>query len=310
MTVLMMSTTTNDNACMTVGLLDDRYVLGELLGAGSMGQVYSAYDSMLGIEVAVKMLHPELVSSRQHVNRFASEARIAARLLSRNVVKVLGLAVTLEGAPCIIYERLEGETLGARIVREGGISLGDTLEIVKQMTAAIGRAHSMGIIHRDVKPDNIFLTQDSEGRMLVKLLDFGIAEVEGEDGTYMHCQLAGTPEYMAPEILLGTHDTDRGVDLYALGVMVFECLTGRCPFPGPVENVIAALRSGTRAPFTEHRPDLDGAIDAWMDRALHADPFWRFSTVKELRDAFEAAMPRSLATSAKKVAPLTLRAAA
>jgi serine/threonine-protein kinase len=310
MTVIMMSTTTNESACTTVGLLEDRYVLGDLIGAGSMGQVYSAYDTVLGIEVAVKMLYPELVSSRRHVERFASEARIAARMLSRNVVKVLGLAVTAEGAPCIVYERLEGETLGERIVREGGISLTETLDIVKQTSAALARAHSNGVIHRDVKPDNVFLTQDSEGRTLVKLLDFGIAEVEGEDGTYAHCQLAGTPEYMAPEIILGTHDADRGVDLYALGVMVFECLTGQCPFPGPVEEVVAALRAGTRAPFTEHRPDLHGAIDAWMDRALHADPFWRFSTVKELRDAFEAAMPKAATATTKNAAPITLRAAA
>jgi serine/threonine-protein kinase len=306
----MMSTNTNESACTTVGLLEDRYVLGELLGAGSMGQVYSARDTVLGIDVAVKMLYPELVGSRRHVDRFAQEARIAARMLSRSVVKVLGLAVTSEGAPCVVYERLEGETLGERIVREGGISLGDTLEIVKQMSHAIARAHSIGIIHRDVKPDNIFLTRDTEGRMLVKLLDFGIAEVEGADGSFAHCQMAGTPEYMAPEILLATGETDRAVDLYALAVTVFECLTGQCPFPGPLENVVAALRAGVRAPFTEHRPDLHGAIDAWMDRALHQDPFWRFTTAKELRDAFEAAMPTATATAAQKPSPVTLRAAA
>ena len=307
----MMSTNTNESACTTVGLLEDRYVLGDLIGAGSMGQVYAAHDTLLGIEVAVKMLHPELVSSRRHVNRFASEARIAARMLSRHVVKVLALAVTFDGSPCIVYERLEGETLGERITREGGIPLADTLEIVKQTAHALARAHTIGVIHRDVKPDNIFLTQDADGRMLVKLLDFGIAEVESAEGTYSHCQMAGTPEYMAPEVLLGTHEVDRGADLYALGVMVFECLTGQCPFPGPVENVVGALRAGTRAPFTEHRPDLHGAVDAWMDRALHQDPFWRFSTVKELREAFEAAMPKATAASAKpSVAPITLRAAA
>lgn len=308
----MMSTNTTESACTTVGLLEDRYVLGELLGAGSMGQVYAAHDTVLGIEVAVKMLYPELSSSRRHVDRFAAEARIAARMLSRNVVKVLGLAVTSDGAPCVIYERLEGETLGERIVREGGISLADTLEIVKQTSHALSRAHTIGIIHRDVKPDNIFLTRDSEGRMLVKLLDFGIAEVESEEGTYAHAEMAGTPEYMAPEILLRTHVVDRGVDLYALGVVVFECLTGQCPFPGPVENVVAALREGTRAPFTEHRPDLHGAVDAWMDRALHQDPFWRFGTVKELRDALEAAIPgaASATAAAPKAATITLRAAA
>lgn len=303
----MMSTNTNEGACTTVGFLDDRYVVSELLGSGSMGQVHSAYDTVLGIPVAVKMLHPELVKSRRHVERFASEARIAARMLSRNAVKVLGLAVTEEGAPCIIYERLEGETLGERIARGGGVSLAETLEIVKQVSHALARAHSIGIIHRDVKPDNIFLTRDEEGRMLVKLIDFGIADVESEQGTYAHCELAGTPEYMAPEVLLGTHAMDRSVDVYALGVVAFECLTGQCPFPGPVENIIAQLAAGTRPAFTEHRPDLDGAIDAWMDRALHQDPFWRFGSVKELREAFEAAMPKAQAAKAEKI---TLREAA
>jgi serine/threonine-protein kinase len=160
-----------------------------------------------------------------------------------------------------------------------------------------------------VKPDNIFLTRDSEGRILVKLIDFGIAEEESEQGTYTHCEMAGTPEYMAPEILLGTHEVDKGVDLYALGVVAFECLTGQCPFPGPVENVVALLRAGTRAPFTENRPDLHGAMDAWMDRALHQDPFWRFGTVKEMRDAFEAAMPKA-AKATKTAATTTLREAA
>ena len=306
----MMSTNTKESACTTVGLLEDRYVLGELLGAGSMGQVYSAHDTLLGIDVAVKILCPELVGSRRHVDRFAQEARIAARMLSRNVVKVLGLAVTSEGAPCVVYERLEGETLGERIVRDGGISLSDTLDVVRQMSHALARAHTIGVIHRDVKPDNIFLTRDTEGRMLVKLLDFGIAEVEGADGSYAHCQMAGTPEYMAPEILLATREADRAVDLYALAVTVFECLTGQCPFPGPVDDIVAALRAGVRAPFTEHRPDLHGAVDSWMDRALHQDPFWRFATVKELRDAFEAAMPSATSTAAHKQAPATLRAAA
>jgi len=307
----MMSTNANASACTTVGLLDDRYLLGELLGAGSMGQVYSAHDTVLGIDVAVKMLHPELVSSRRHVDHFASEARIAARMLSPNVVKVLGSAVTTDGAPYIVYERLDGETLGERIAREGGIPLADTLEVVKQTSRALARAHTIGVIHRDVKPDNIFLTCDADGRMVVKLLDFGIAEVESAQGTYTHCKLAGTPEYMAPEILLGTHEIDRGADLYALGVVVFECLTGQCPFPGPLGNVVALLRAGTRAPFTEHRPDLHGAVDAWMDRALHQDPFWRFGTVKELRDAFEAVMPTAdVAAAPRNATQTTLRAAA
>jgi len=124
----------------------------------------------------------------------------------------------------------------------------------------------------------------------VKLLDFGIAEVADSQGSYAHCQLAGTPEYMTPETLLGTNqEVDCGADIYALGVVVFECLTGVCPFQGDLYELVEQLRAGTRAPLTERRPDLAGAVEAWMDRALHPDPVWRFSSIKELREGLEAA---------------------
>jgi serine/threonine-protein kinase len=288
------STGTGEAEFGTVTILEERFELGALLGAGSMGRVYAARDLTLGIDVAVKMMHPELVRSRRQLAQFTAEATISARMLSPNVVKVLGLAVTREGVPCIVYELLEGETVGQRLARDGGMSLADTVEIVKQTSRALARAHMLGVVHRDVKPDNIFLTTDARGRMLVKLLDFGIAAMADTQGTYANAQLAGTPEYMAPELLCGTHELDARVDLYALGVVVFECLTGGCPFAGDVEAVIEQLRAGARPVFTEHRPDLAGEMDAWMDRALHADPYWRFASAKELCDGLvKATRPAS-----------------
>ncbi len=308
--LVMMATTAagSENVGNGIGLLEDRYVLGELLGAGSMGRVFSAFDTVLGIDVAVKMMHPELVASRRNVARFALEARIAARLLSRHAVAVLGLAVTAAGVPCIVYERLQGETLGERIARTGGVSLVDTLEIVKQTSLALTRAHAIGVIHRDVKPDNIFLTCDASGRLLVKLLDFGIAEAADTHGRYAHCQLAGTPEYMAPEALLGRCEVDARADVYALGVVAFECLTGACPVEGDVAEVVELLRAGTRTALTDRRPDLEGPLDAWMDRALHPDPVWRFSSIKELRDELVAATRR--AAGSTQATRVTLREAA
>ena len=308
--LVMMATTAagSENVGNGIGLLEERYVLGELLGAGSMGRVFSAFDIVLGIDVAVKMMHPELVSSRRNVVRFALEARIAARMLSRHAVKVLGLAVTAAGVPCIVYERLQGETLGERIARTGGVSLAETLEIVKQTSHALTRAHAIGVIHRDVKPDNIFLTSDAEGRLLVKLLDFGIAEAADTQGRYSHCQLAGTPEYMAPEALLGMCEVDARADVCALGVVVFECLTGACPVEGDVAEVVELLRAGTRTSLLERRPDLEGPVDAWMDRALHPDPVWRFSSIKELREELELATSRK--AGSRHAARETLREAA
>ena len=302
--------TTGSGEVVSVGFVDERYELGEVLGAGAMGQVFAARDTVLGIDVAVKMMHPELAKSRRQLAHFTAEANISARMLSPNVVKVLGLAVTREGAPCIVYERLVGETLGDRLTREGGLSLADTLEVVKQTSRALSRAHMIGVIHRDVKPDNIFLTVDARGRMLVKLLDFGIATMADTQGTYAHCQVAGTPEYMAPEVLFGTHDLDARADLYALGVVAYECLTGRCPFPGDVGAVIAQLRDGANAAFTEARPDLQGPVEVWMERALQADPYWRFSTAKELSEAFETAARPAATAAAQRAARITLREAA
>jgi serine/threonine protein kinase len=300
-------TSGSDHASGSDACLEDRYVLGELLGAGSMGVVFAARDTGLDMDVAVKILRSELASSRRHVESFKSEAAVARRMQSRHAVQLLGLAVTADGIPCIIYERLEGETLGQRIARDGGVSLADTVEIVRQTSQALSRAHAMGVLHRDVKPDNIFLSRDVDGLLLVKLLDFGIAETADGAGSYAHCALAGTPEYMAPEVLLGTHDLDDGADLYALGVVVFECLTGACPIPGAFEDVIEQLRAGTRAQLTESRPDLHGAVDGWMQRALHPDPFWRFGSAKELCDELEAA---TRAPSARRAVRVTVRAAA
>jgi eukaryotic-like serine/threonine-protein kinase len=216
---------------------------------------------------------------------------------SHHVVKVLALATTSEGAPCIVYERLAGETLGARIKRDGVLSLSETAEIVKQVSRALARAHMSGVIHRDVKPDNIFLTRDPRGRMLVKLFDFGIAATASGEGTFAHSKLAGTPEYMAPEVLFRTRPLDSSADLYALAVVAFECLAGECPFAGGLGSVLDQLAACASPAFTKHRPDLHGAIDAWMERALHPVREERFRSTKELHESFElAARPSSLAS--------------
>jgi eukaryotic-like serine/threonine-protein kinase len=281
---------------MTV-ILSGRYEIGELLGEGAMGQVFAARDVLLDIEVAVKVMHPALASSAANIALVNVEAGISARMHSPNVVKVLALTATDEGTPCIVYERLVGETLGDRIAREGCVSLSETVEIVKQTSRALARAHMSGVIHRDVKPDNIFLTTDPRGRILVKLFDFGVAAVASRQGTFAHAEPAGTAEYMAPEILFATHDLDVSVDLYALAVVAFECLAGECPFPGELASVIAQLAAGALPSLTQRRPDLHGALDVWMRRALHADPAQRFATTKELHESLDwAARPLSHTT--------------
>ena len=299
----MTSMTPSDSS--PVGFLDERYVLGALIGEGAVGCVYAAFDIILGIDVAVKVMHEVHAQSRSMVERFSHEATISARMLSPHVVKVLGLAVTRTGAPCIVYERLEGETLASFIARRGTLSLAETNEIVKQTARALARVHALGIVHRDVKPDNIFITTQPDGHALIKLLDFGIAE--SIKSGKARSQVVGTPEYIAPEVFFGTEALDARVDVYALGVVAFECLTGCCPFTGErIGDIFAAVQCGARASLSDLRSDVTAEIDAWVDSALHSDPYWRFSSAKELSSALE----RATTAIAQRTARVSIRRAA
>ena len=293
--------TANEAQSATVDLLEARYELGALLGAGAMGEVFAARDTVLGIEVAVKMMYAKDVSSADRVARFTYEASVGSRMMSPHITKVLGLAITAAGIPCIVYELLEGETLAARIDRAGPLSVEETAEIVKQTARGLARVHGLGVVHRDVKPENIFLTRDLEGRLLVKLLDFGIAE-RIEPGVSV--QLVGTPAYMPPEVVFGDPPLDPRADLYALGVVAFECLTGGTPFQGSVHEIFAALRTGQRPSLRTVLPTASRELDAWIDRAIHSDPFWRFASTKEMLAALDAAL------TPKRAAKISQRQAA
>jgi len=287
--------------CM-VDYLDDRYELGAVLGEGAMGKVFAAFDKRLGIDVAVKIMNPELTRSKRHLARFSDEVKTCQRMCSPHVVKVVGIAVTRDEVPCMVTELLEGESLEERLQREGGLSVAETCEIIKQTARALTRSHNLGVIHRDVKPGNIFLTKDEGGRLLVKLIDFGIATTVAADGRYSSGDLAGTLEYMAPEVLLGTHEATTGVDVYSLAVVAFECLTGTGPVMGTFTEVLEQLRGGICASLTEHRPDLEGAIDECVSRGLHSDPYWRFTTARDFATAFERAASTSHLAAVAEVA--------
>lgn len=271
----------------SVVFAEDRYIFGECLGAGAMGEVFAAFDRERGIDVAVKRLLPELARSFAFVKRFGQEAAISQRMLSPHVVNVLGVAVTRDNVPCIVYERLYGETLEERILRDGPLSPVDAVAVITQIGRALTRAHQVGIVHRDVKPGNIFLTRNPDGRLHAKLIDFGIAESANEDGELECCDLSGTPDYLSPEQLLGSRRPDPRDDVYALAVVAFECVVGRVPFTGELDELVAYAADGDVPSVRESRPDLRSAADAWFRRALHRCQGRRFSTAKELARSFE-----------------------
>jgi serine/threonine-protein kinase len=222
--------------------------------------------------------------------RFAHEADLSARMLSPNVVRVIDRGVDETGLPFIAYELLEGDELGERISREGRLSLAMCAAVVVQSCRALARAHAVGVVHQDIKPENIFLCTDDDGRPLVKLIDFGIAQfMKPQSGTARDA-FGGTLQYMPPEVLLEGKAPELRSDLYALGVVAYECFTGQVPFAGDtMAQIILAHKQTTAQPPSELRAMKDGlgaALDAWFAKAIHRDPAQRFQSAKEMAEAF------------------------
>ena len=262
-------------------LLVGKYRLDELLACGGMGLVYGARHQTTGRAVALKLLRPELATQTDLAGRLAAEARLAVEAAHPNVVEVLDAGADADGIPFLVLERLYGQTLEALLAEP--LSLLATAQAVVPLMSALISLHGAGIVHRDVKPDNLFLSVDGEGRVTPKLLDFGIAKLlEGTSATRAGLAL-GTPAYMAPEQALGCRTLGAPADVWAVGVLVIRCLTGALPFEGRASSRIGTLRSGL------HPDDLLGVpepVAAALTRALRFEPSERFSSMAAFRAAW------------------------
>lgn len=273
-------------------VLGGRYELRRLLGRGGMGLVYEALHITVGRSVAIKLLRHDLARSREAVNRFMREARAAAAIGNEHIVEVFDFSYTEEGEAFIVMELLEGENLGARIRREGPLPLSQAIAIAKQVAQALDVAHAKGIIHRDLKSENVFLVSRNGGDF-VKLLDFGISKVlEGDEGRGTLTRegvLMGTPHYMAPELVQGDVQLDRRVDVYALGCLLYEMITGRVPFTGKhVVEVLYKHVHESPEPPSRLRSDVPSALESVVLRALEKDRERRFATAAEVLEALTA----------------------
>jgi serine/threonine-protein kinase len=269
-------------------VIEERYKLLSRLGEGSAGTVWLAEDLALHITVAVKVLRPELSLRKAMLEQFDREAELSARMLSPNIVRVLARGVDADGTPYIVYEALDGEDLGTRLARTPRLDLAETETVVIHVARALSRAHAVGVIHRDIKPENLFVTKDEDGRALVKVLDFGLAELQAKLGATD--ALSGTIELMAPEVMLDGVAPDARSDLYSLAVVAYRCLAGAMPFPGDViGQVVLALTTTTPRKPSEILGPCATAIDAWFERALARDPARRFESARELAETFHAA---------------------
>lgn len=225
-------------------VLDGKFQIERALGSGVAGDVYEAINLGLNARVAVKVLRPggpQATDTRR--KRFVREARVAARLQSEHAVRVLDVVAPERGATYIVMELLSGETLAERLRRKGALSPAKAVELVLQAATALGEMHDAGIVHRDVKPSNLFLTRDRQGNERIKLLDFGIAAFQeplarGETAITQDSML-GTPLYMAPEQVRGSSSVDARADVWALGITLYELISGKPPFDG--QTVLALL---------------------------------------------------------------------
>src|SRR5580700_1911884 len=223
-------------------VLRGKYRLVRLLGDGGMGSVFEAHHEGLGTRVAIKVLHPDLARRPGLVERFLREARVSAQIKSPNVVQVVDVDSTEEGEAYIVMELLEGEPLSAVMEREGKLPVGLASDYTVQILHALEAAHALGVIHRDLKPENVFVTFSS-GKPLLKLIDFGIAKAKLMDSESRNLTVAGvvmgTPEYMAPEQAHAADKVDARSDIYAVGVMLYEMISGSRPATGDDARVVA-----------------------------------------------------------------------
>ncbi len=262
------------------------------LAEGGMGRVWIAEHLGLHAQVVVKLMAPEMAERPDGAERFAREAAACAAIKSPHVVQVFDHGVTADATPYMVMELLEGKDLGAYLAERGRMEPMDVVELVVQVGKALSKAHKASIIHRDIKPENIFLCDTEGGEIFVKLLDFGTArrETETTSRTTVPGQIMGTPYYMSPEQSVGASDIDERSDIWSLGVVAFEALTGKKPFDGASVGAITIAIHGPLPKLTDIVPDLPPAVDAWFERACAQLPQDRFATAREATNALVEAV--------------------
>ncbi|MBK8996843.1 MAG: protein kinase [Myxococcales bacterium] len=275
-------------------LIADKVRLVRLLGSGGMGHVWLADHLGLDTQVAVKLIAAEHAAIPEAVARFRQEAAAAAKMKCPHAVQILDYGVQ-EGCPFIVMELLEGEDLAHRIQRAGPLPVAFVGDVITQVCKALSRAHALGIVHRDIKPENVFISED-QGERLIKVLDFGIAKRRGDSELSMTSTgvALGSPYYMSPEQVVSAKTVDPRSDLWSLGVVAYQAMTGKLPFVGETVGALAiAINEGTYEPPSAARPGIPGAVDAWFQRALVKDLSARFQTAKEMAESFALTTGRS-----------------
>jgi len=270
-------------------LADGRYRVDKKLAAGGMGAVFHAFDQERSVPVALKYLHPEIAREGEMRRRFRREASILQAVDHPAVVKVHSVGEDDRGLSFMVMELLEGETLHARLERERRLPVDTVASILEGIADGLAAVHAHGVLHGDLKPANVFLAEDG-GERRVKLVDFGTSKVHGLDRLTRTGEVIGTPIYMPPEILTGDGAIDEGIDIYAMGVLAYQCLAGEPPFlerhPG---KLLFQIVMGNGVPLAEARPGLPEAVYEAVRTAMSPKREGRYPSAPAMAAAFREA---------------------
>jgi serine/threonine protein kinase len=275
-------------------VLDGKYKIVRVIGEGGMGAVYEGENVRIRRRVAIKLLHAGVAANTEMVQRFEREAQVAGTVGNDHILEILDLGALPAGERYMVMEYLDGSTLTERIKARGRLSPSESVPLVRQVLRGLAAAHSAGIVHRDLKPDNIFILREKAGiRDFVKIIDFGISKFSEQGGASSRMTrtgaLMGTPHYMAPEQATGSTDIDRRTDIYAVGIIMYEMLTGRVPFQAETFNqLLFEIALAKIIPARQIVPDLDQAIDTIVMKASARDPGHRFQNADEFMAALDS----------------------
>ncbi len=277
-------------------LVNDRYRIVDVIGQGAMGIVYEAIHEALQRPSALKVLGPAWASDEEAIIRFQREARTASNLGHPYIVTIYDFGRLEDGRPFLAMERLRGESLADALARDGALSAERTARIVRQIADALDAVHDEALVHRDIKPDNVFLARRSGSTETVQLLDFGLAAFalpgEGRTRVTRQGQIHGTPCYMAPEAASGEIPPDHRADIYSLAVVAFEMLSGALPFdnPNPMQVLTAKMSTDAPSMFTASGRSFPSEVEEVIAKSLARHPDMRHETARELADALEQAL--------------------
>ncbi|MBS2017263.1 MAG: protein kinase [Deltaproteobacteria bacterium] len=276
-------------------VISNKYRIEREIGVGGMGQVFAAHHLDLDQLVAIKVLRPEMLHDRDAIRRFAREGRAAAAIRSDHAVRILDVGRIEGGPPYLVMEYLEGRDLASILEKGGPLPYAEAALYVSQACEALAEAHDLGIIHRDVKPHNLFVTTGRHGEPLVKVLDFGLAKAinanadltaSAKTGTNV---MLGSPFFMSPEQVDSRKDIDHRTDVWSLGATLYHIVTGVPPFVAPnIHLVCARILTEDFPPLTRRRPDAPRELEALLRRCMARDPAARFPSVRELAAALES----------------------